>query len=355
MPPTLTRRTLMKTAAGGLAVLAGSGAAASYAMQADIDSGGIGLMRADWESIVGEGTASGDLVEYANPEFEGLSIFARFDGSDRVIHLEFVYAENDTGGLSMDDVRAQIDGAMPSDANQMETFLMTPEHEGATLYRAERFTSEQLGATSNGLASILVIAQLQSGSGESSVTRVSLSMPGPHTMEAREVGNPGGIGLPQAEWNTLYGEPVDGENVYENEVVPDFQLLVQFEPEDRANLVTTTVDGEMTPIVGYADAKGLVGSLLPDDAILRDVYQVPSTPERMTALLAEMWECPSLADVTDEAGSVLALYEQATDTSPVTVSRVFVALPVKAEEGEEATPAASPGTTSATPIASPAS
>lgn len=353
MPSLLTRRTLMKTAAGGFAVLAASGASTSLAAQSDIDSGGIGLMRADWEAMVGQGTDAGDLVEYANPDFEGLFIFAQYDGSDRVSYLGFEYADGDTGGLPMNDVRAQIEGAMPSDANPMETFLMTPGNEDATPYRAERFTSEQLGAMSNGLASILMIVQQESGAGNT-VMRVSLSIPGPHTMEAREVGNPGGIGLPQAEWDDRYGVPVDGENIYENDVVPAFQLLVQFGSEDRANLVTTTVGGEMTPIVGYADAKGLVGSLLPENAILRDVYQAPSTPERMTALLAEMWECPSLAGVTDEAGSALALYEQATDTSPVTVSRIAVALPVKAEEVGEATPAASPGTISATPMTSPA-
>lgn len=353
MQSTLTRRTMLKTVTGGgIAALAGSRMVTALAAQPDIDSGGIGLMRANWEAIAGEGTAVGDLVEYSNPQHADTNVLAQYDDSDRVIHLDFEYAEGETGGLPEDEVRAQIDSAMPSDAELMETFAITQANLEATQYRVQRFISKQLGAMSHGGASILVI--MQQGAGPT-VTRVSLTMPGPHTMEAREVGNPGGIGLSRAEWNELYGEPepTQGGDVYDNAVIPGFPLMVQFKPGDRANLVQTSVAGEMTPSVGYADAKGLVGSLLPDDAILRDVFLVPSPPERMMALSAELWECPSLSGVTDEIGSVLALYEQAVDTNPVTVSRIAVSLPIDLEERQDATPGASPETAGATPVVSP--
>ncbi len=353
MPSTQTRRTLLKRSAG-LAALAGIPAFRAVAAQSDIDSGGIGLTRDAWEAIVGAGTPLGDLVTYPNPDLDGFTILAQFDG-DRLTHLEFTYGEIQEDGLPEDDVRAQVLGALPSDAGLVETFPVTEVNRDAPQYRVERFISEQLGAMSNGLASILLVTQyeIQPDAG-TIVTRVSLAMPGPHTMEARAVGNPGGIGLSRAEWIDLYGEPdpVQGGDLFANGVVPDLQLRVQFKPGDRANLVDTEPVEELPPIVEYADGKALVGSLLHDDAILRYVFQLVSPPDRLATHTAELWECPSLAGVTDDIGSVLAFYDQATDTQPVTISRIAVALPNTPDAPEGATPAASPEPPSATPVTS---
>lgn len=334
MDSTLTRRMFVRgSIATGIIALAG--APSISAAQADIDSGGIGLMRADWEAIVGEGTPLGDLVAYPNPELDGDTVLAQFDG-DRLTHLEFAIGDGQAGGLPEEDVRAQVLGAMPADAELLETFPVTKANLEDEQYQVERFVSEQLGTTSNGLASVLVVTrqELPPNSGQDAgmlVNRVSLAMPGPHTMEARAVGDPGGIGLPSAEWIDLYGEsePVPGGELFANDVIPELRLRVQFKPGDRASLVDTEPREQLPPVIGLADGQALAGSLLPDDAILRYVFQMVSPPERMATHTAEMWESPSLAGITDEIGSVLAFYDQATDTQPATVSRVTVVLPIE--------------------------
>lgn len=331
-----TRRNVLKLASGLGLVLSGMRiSVATAAEQPDISSGGIGLTRSAWEAIVGEGNSAGALVEYANPDLDGFTLFARFGGGERITHLEFGYEETQLGGLLPDDVRGQILGAMPADTRLMETFVIAQHNRSRTQFRVERFISRELGQMSNGLASILAVTQEMEKTqapGQPMVTvvpRITLTMPGPYTLEARNVGDPGGIAMTHEEWTRLYGspEPTQSGVVYPSPFAPDLSLLVRFGQDDRAHIVSTIQPGGGESL-DYAVAKQLTGTLLPTDALMRETFLIPPTPEGPSGLFAELWECPSLAGETNEIGWVLAFFvESAGEEHPV-VTRLAVALPI---------------------------
>ena len=133
------------------------GSATSAAQTVDIDSGGIGLSRDAWEQTYGEGEALQSLVRYKTAK--GFPLYVGFE-DDRVAHIEFRYSEGtQLGGLTEDDVIAQVEQALPNDAILIDEFVVPATPEGPVALRAQRWGSNALGDVTGGETSILVIYQ----------------------------------------------------------------------------------------------------------------------------------------------------------------------------------------------------
>jgi hypothetical protein len=154
---------MKRTLLSALAIVATAliGSPTSTAQSTDIDSGGIGLSRDVWEAIYGEGEALQSLVRYETPE-EGFPVYVGFVGfeDDRVAHIEFRYSEGtQLGGLAEADATAQIEAALPTDAELIDAFFVPATPEGPVSLRAQRWESDSLGDVTGAGTSILVIYQ----------------------------------------------------------------------------------------------------------------------------------------------------------------------------------------------------
>lgn len=155
----MKRRTLvaLSLTAPGLISQAWSPAGAAVSRQSnEVRSGGIGLSRADWEDLHGEGAAGQSLMTY-----EGGDYTVGFR-EDTVSFLELGW--EDQGGISTDDARATVADLLPSDARVVETFVAPPTAVGPIGMSIDRYESEALldafsttGAAPTG--SIVVIYQ----------------------------------------------------------------------------------------------------------------------------------------------------------------------------------------------------
>lgn len=134
------------------------GTASANVQPTELDSGGIGLSRDAWKAAYGQSDALQSLVRYETPE-EGFPVYVGFD-DDLVTHIEFRYSEaTQLGGLAEDDATAQVEAALPADAELIEEFFLPATPEGPVPLRAQRWESTSLGDVVDGRTSILVIYQ----------------------------------------------------------------------------------------------------------------------------------------------------------------------------------------------------
>ena len=123
-----------------VALVAVSGTFSSGAAQGD-DSGGIGLDRADWEEVYGDGEAGQNLMEYRTRD--SLPIYVGFDSSV-VAFIEVDLTGADGGGLAEELAVGLVEQLMPTDADVRESFTMPATPSGPIGLRAETWDSEWL-------------------------------------------------------------------------------------------------------------------------------------------------------------------------------------------------------------------
>jgi hypothetical protein len=155
-------------------LLAATGAVPVAAQGGDVDSGGIGLERAEWEDVHGPGNANQSYVEY-----EGGLYLVGFDG-DVVTFIERGWEA--TGNAASTEAEDEVDELLPTDAQLRETFYAPPTAAGPIGLFFERYESDSLDdrladATSGRTGGILVVYQQQQGQQiEPDVTRVSIAV-----------------------------------------------------------------------------------------------------------------------------------------------------------------------------------
>ena len=164
------RRMMTLVAVGCVAVATTVGVGAQSA-----GSGGIGLERAVWEDVYGEGEAGQNFVEYATKD--GLPIYVGFE-DDIISSIEVVVSEAEHGGLTADQAEGLVEALLPADAELDETFMVpeSPAHPGRVLY-AQSWESDWLednvGDDSETVLVILQEDQTENGM-DTLITGVSL-------------------------------------------------------------------------------------------------------------------------------------------------------------------------------------
>ena len=159
----------------GLVLLAGSPLAwARAAPVIAVESGGIGLSRAAWESIHGPGNPGQSLVTYDN------GTYAVGFQDDTVTFIEVAWPPP---GLEITDAESAVRRLLPADARLDETFYAPATAGGPISLLLHRYLSQtlalSLAAASNGATGgILVIYQqtLAPDRFEPNVGRVSIAV-----------------------------------------------------------------------------------------------------------------------------------------------------------------------------------
>jgi hypothetical protein len=172
------RRTLVALGLATPAVIgrAWSPAVAVGARQGDeVNSGGIGLSRADWDELHGTGEVGQTLVTYEDGRY---AIGFR---DDAVSFLELGW--EDQGGTDPDEARATVADILPSDALAVETFVAPPTTAGPIGMTIDRYQSDALldafSTTGNApTGSIIVMYQETSATGqpEPAVSRATITI-----------------------------------------------------------------------------------------------------------------------------------------------------------------------------------
>ena len=286
-----------------------------------IASGGIGLPRAAWEAVYG-GSPLQQLVEYPNVAAPAFTVLVGYE-ADRVAHLEFGFEEADAGGVSPRVAADAIRGALPADAEYVESFLVPPPSRNGIALHAAWWDSATLAEVTGGRSAILVLQQQQDlilipGSPvETVVLRVSLTVSLVDQPDSPAPGDPGGIGLTRAEWEAVYGvgEGTQRGFVYPNVTfpVPGFDVLARyaFETDRIAALEFSYEGGSQLGGAAAASVQTQIAGALPADAVRSHTFFLPATPDGPIPLRIERWHSPSLA-ATGHSGAILVVAEERT-------------------------------------------
>ena len=157
-----TRRTVVRMAAGaGLAPLVVRTAHRTAAQQYGVDSGGIGLLRVDFEAAYGAGTDADGVTSYENVEVgvPGAKMYAQFRG-EVVEHIEVRWSEaTQTGGIDWATANQAAMFLLPVDAQHLDQYWLPETPEGPIELIAHTYESAQLNEASYNLGRVLVIYQ----------------------------------------------------------------------------------------------------------------------------------------------------------------------------------------------------
>lgn len=172
----MRRRSMLVAPIGGIvAGIAAPVARGAPAGQTEVDSGGIGLDRATWETFHGPGNAGQSSVTY-----DGGRIVVQFDGGV-VSFIEFGW--EDTGGIDAADATAQLEALLPADATLVETFVAPATGDGPIALQIDRYESASLparypDASPAPTGGIVAVIQLRRATDrmEPYATRVSLAI-----------------------------------------------------------------------------------------------------------------------------------------------------------------------------------
>ncbi|MGH2531115.1 MAG: hypothetical protein ACRDJW_02300 [Thermomicrobiales bacterium] len=148
-----------------LLAVAAAGAPAARANQAgSLDSGALGLTRAEIEAQWGPGEQVDvpghpiydEMYAYAGQSEIYYAWFVVANGEDVARYVEVAWGEE---GIPSQDARALAEGLLPADAEYTETYIAPPTPRGAIALETHRYVSESLGGAYGGAvpAEILVI------------------------------------------------------------------------------------------------------------------------------------------------------------------------------------------------------
>ena len=156
-----SRRTLVKLVAGAGVAMA-AGAMPRPAMgQGPLASGGIGLLRNEWELVYGAGNALQSLVEYPNVSIgvPGAKAYAGYRG-DLLVHLEVRWSQaTQAGGVDWGTAYQAALLLMPADTEYRDQFWMPATPEGPVEIIGHTYESPDLNAAYYNLGRMLVLFQ----------------------------------------------------------------------------------------------------------------------------------------------------------------------------------------------------
>jgi hypothetical protein len=152
----------MKLAAGaGVARLALPAGHAVAAQQVGVDSGGVGLLRVDFEAAYGAGSPWEQLFihENVNVGVPGTTMYAEYR-VDVVDHIEVQWANTtQAGGIDWATAYQTAMFLLPVDAVYRDQYWMPATPEGSTTLIAHLYESAQLNAANYNLGRVLVVFQ----------------------------------------------------------------------------------------------------------------------------------------------------------------------------------------------------
>ena len=166
----------------GLTLTSGSIPAARGA-QTSLDSGALGLSRADFEAEWGRGDGpfdgtghyfdAYDIYSYGTQH--GTLHVAYQDANDQeiAVYLEFAWGGD---GATTRESRAIVDGLIPADARLTDVYTAPPTDEGPIAFSTQRYVSESLGRAYDGTTAPEFLVIYQERWGDPSIpdsTRVS--------------------------------------------------------------------------------------------------------------------------------------------------------------------------------------
>jgi hypothetical protein len=157
-----SRRTVMRMVAGaGPAPLAVGAANRAAAQQYGVDSGGIGLLRVDFEEAYGVGSDVDGVTEYANVEvgIPGATMYTDFRG-EVVDHIEVRWSEaTQSGGVDWATANQAATFLLPVDAQHLDQYWVPATPGGPIEPIAHTYESAQLTEANYGLGRVLLIYQ----------------------------------------------------------------------------------------------------------------------------------------------------------------------------------------------------
>ena len=131
------------------------------AQQYGVDSGGIGLLRRDFEAAYGVGVDAQHLTIYDDVTIgvPGTIMYAQFRG-DVVEHLEVRWSEAlQDGGVDWGTAYHEATFLLPVDATLLDQYLVPTTPEGPVEFIAHVYESAQLNEANANLGRVLVIFQ----------------------------------------------------------------------------------------------------------------------------------------------------------------------------------------------------
>jgi hypothetical protein len=321
---TTTRRTFVASTLGaGLALGASLRTPQLAAQEAGLESAGLGLVREEFEALVGPGTDEGEIVRYADPNRDGGRISVAYrDG--RVAHLELDATGTAAGGFADDnDARAAIAAYAPADSTETGVYQLGFMSMQGNYFATTTAESTGLaGALGNAGMYVSIIERPPMGdtgeAGPSLPLRATISAETDEGVAVTPTGNPGGLGPTRSHWEAAYGESQVTQRGTRFDVPPFEEALVLVALEDNAIIVR--IEALTESGIGIDDAAAFIGSWLPADAVQLASFYTPSTPEGPIALRVQHWDLPTLG-----APAVVILYEDGPEES-ASVTRILMAL-----------------------------
>jgi hypothetical protein len=131
------------------------------AQQYGVDSGGIGLLRVDFEAAYGAGSDVDGVTAYANVEvgIPGATMYAEFRG-EVVDHIEVRWSEaTQSGGVDWVTANQAATFLLPVDAQHLDQYWVPATPGGPIELIAHTYESAQLNEANNNLGKVLVIYQ----------------------------------------------------------------------------------------------------------------------------------------------------------------------------------------------------
>lgn len=316
-----TRRMLVR-ACGGAGVLLTMARRGRVTAQQDAQSGGLGLTRDEFETIVGAGTEVDGFVRYDDPVFRNAVIHVLYEeqrsGDDRATFMEIDLSETWSDGVLQD---AALDHGLsfaPFSSEPLARYVL-----GLVATQTDEFdvrVGENIElAAGAGPGYIVSLEAPTPGDGAEapSTQRIALATEEFRTLDVSPSGEPGGLGRPYDEWIDQYG------------VLPASQAGPTFPvPEfDGGVLVGGVRAGTVDRIQGTSEAGmsldtvlAAIGGWLPADAERERTFFLRPTPGGPIGVRIQTWNLPSL-----ETRAAALLYVEGEGETE-TVSRVTMAL-----------------------------
>ena len=157
-----SRRSLVKLVAGaGVAAVPALSLSRVAAQDVGVDSGGIGLRRADFEAAYGVGVDAQSLTIYENVTIgvPGAKVYAQYRG-EIVEHLEVRWSQaTQAGGIDWGTAYQAAMLLLPVDAEHRDQFWMPATPEGPVEIIGHTYESQALNTYHYNLGRILVLFQ----------------------------------------------------------------------------------------------------------------------------------------------------------------------------------------------------
>lgn len=316
-----SRRDVIGTLASSIALYsAGFFRQGVAARVTQLQSGGVGLSREEFEAIYGPGEPELELVRYPRVERDAVVMYVGHD-NDLVAHIEIGYDAFESGGVAPEHLGDQIASWLPTDAAFADSMIVPARHRELTTFHLSRYESATLGKRTGGRSGILVVAQaretiLDAGAPlQTVIERLTLTVPSGDLPSLDATGEPGGIGLSRQDWEAVYGsgQATQVGTFYTNVTLPETgsDVLVRFTPDDQQIAFLEFSYDELGRAGGVSpsEAEGQSSGAIPIDSQLLEQFDLPATPEGPIALRIHHWESETVAALGGPNGSVMTMFQ----------------------------------------------